>query len=219
MKRIKSSWTGLLLLLLFLAVGCASAPVLREAVNVDMSVPVGTIENDQFTGIRYPFKVSAPSHWEIATEYPKFMLDLGFEKEGLEESQVFIFSPETRSNLQIDLSPAGRHVKFDQKTITWLTTAAAGSLKEELKKEHGENFQVAVSPTEIYHLKGVPFAAKKSATYTVKGEKREHGWIYAFAEPYQIFIIYLVMEKGGDGDRQAIKASLESFEYLPKGTP
>jgi hypothetical protein len=45
---------------------------------------------------------------------------------------------------------------------------------------------------------------------------REHGWIYAFAEPYQIFIIYMRLEKEGVDDRPAIKAILDSFEYIPK---
>lgn len=40
-------------LILFLA-GCAGIPV-REEVKVDLSIPVGKIEGNRFTGLRYPF--------------------------------------------------------------------------------------------------------------------------------------------------------------------
>ena len=100
-------------LFLVLLVGCAGVPV-REAVKVDLNLPVGKIEENQFTGIRYPFKVSAPSGWEVTTEIPNFMEELGYDREGLEESEVFIFNPSTRSNLQIDFTPAGRYSRFSQ---------------------------------------------------------------------------------------------------------
>jgi len=201
------------LLFLFLA-GCASAPVVRDAVKLDKSVPVGKIEGNQFTGMRYPFNVSAPANWKITTEYPKFMLDLGFDKEGLEESQVFLFNPATQSNVQIDFSPAGRHVTFDQKKIEWLTSAAEGSFREELEKELGKGTKATVSTTQAYPLKGVPYSAKAFAAYNRKGTPTEQGWVYAFAEPFQIFILYMVMEKEGVNDRQAVKEILDSFEYL-----
>ncbi len=215
MKRRKSFWLWILTLLFLLGAGCAGVPV-REAVKVDMSVPVGKIEGDQFTGIRYPFKVSAPPGWRITTEYPKFMLDLGFEKEGLEESQVFIYNPATQSNLQIDFTPAGRHSTFDQKKIEWMTTAATGSFQEEFEKDYGKNIQVEISLTEPYSLKGIPYAAKKYAAYTLKGVKREQGWIYAFSEPYQIFILYMILDKEGANDRQDLKTILNSFEFIPR---
>jgi hypothetical protein len=202
------------LILLVCAAGCAGAPV-REAVKIDTSVPVGKIEGNQFTGIRYPFKVSAPQSWTITTEYPQFMLDLGFEKEGLEESQVFVYNPATQSNLQIDFSPAGRHSTFDQKKIEWMTTAAMGSFQEELQKDYGKNIQVEISPLEPYSLKGVPYAAKIYATYVLKGIKREQGWIYAFSEPYQIFILYMILDKEGANDHQSVKTILNSFEFTP----
>jgi hypothetical protein len=44
---------------------------------------------------------------------------------------------------------------------------------------------------------------------------REQGWIFAFGEPYQIFILYMIIEKEGGNDREAIKAILDSFEYVP----
>jgi hypothetical protein len=215
MKRRKLFWLWILALLFLLGVGCAGVPV-REAVKVDRSVPVGLIEGNHFNGIRYPFKVSAPPNWTITTEYPKFMLDLGFEKEGLEESQVFVYNPATLSNVQIDFTPAGLHTPFDQKKIEWMTTAATGSFKEELQKDYGKNIQVEISPMEPYSLKGVPYAAKIYGTYTLKGIKREQGWIYAFSEPYQIFILYMVLDKEGANDRQDLKTILNSFEFIPR---
>jgi hypothetical protein len=65
-------------------------------------------------------------------------------------------------------------------------------------------------------LKGVQFAAKKYATYTLEGVKREQGWIYAFNEPYQIFILYMIVGKEGTTDRQDIKKVLDSFEVTSK---
>lgn len=215
MQTKKSLLLFTITLLLVISAGCAGVPV-REAVKVDLSLPVGKIEGNQFTGLRYPFKVAAPPNWQVAPEYPKFMLDLGYEKEGLEESQVFILNPTTQSNLQIDFTPAGRYSTFDQPLIEALTTAATGSFKEELQHDYGKDIQVEIGPTEPYSLKGVPFAAKKYATYTLKGAKREQGWVYAFTEPYQIFILYMVIEKEGVDDRQAIKAILDSFEMIPK---
>lgn len=215
METKRTAWKWVILLFIVFSVGCAGVPV-RDAVQVDLSVPVGKSEGNQFTGIRFPFKVTVPPGWRVTTEYPKFMLDLGYEKEGLQESQVFIFNPATQSNLQIDFTPAGRTSTFDQKTIEWLTTAATGSFQEELQKDYGKNIQVEISPTEPYPLRGVQFAAKKFATYALKGVKREQGWIYAFSEPYQIFILYMVLEKDGPDDRQGIKAILDSFEVTSR---
>ncbi len=80
----------------------------------------------------------------------------------------------------------------------------------------GKDLKTAVGPMERPALKGVPYAAKKYVTYTAKGVKREQGWIYAFAEPYQIFILYMILDKEGKNDHEAFKAILDSFEYLPK---
>jgi hypothetical protein len=215
--RKKGPWIGIVFLLIVFSAGCAGIPV-REAVKVDMSVPVGKIEGRQFIGLRYPFKVSAPPGWQITTQYPKFMLEFGYEKEGLEESQLFIFNPVTQSNLQIEFSPAGRHVRFNQKMIEQLTSMGAGSLKEELEREYGKETQIEISPTERCFLKGVQFAARKYAAYTLKGVKREQGWIYAFAEPYQIFILYMILEKEGTNDREGIKSILDSFEVMSQET-
>jgi len=215
MERKKGPWMWLTISLFILACGCAGIPV-REEVKVDLKVPVGKIEGNQFTGIRFPFNVSAPPNWQVATKYPEFMLKLGFDKEGLVESEVFIFNPATQSNVQIDFEPAGRYSSFDQKQIEWLTTVAGSSFKSEFEKDYGKNIPFEISRTEPYSLKGVPFAAKRYTTYTIKGVKREHGWVYAFAEPYQIFIVYMVVEKEGVDDRPAIKAILDSFEVIAK---
>ena len=215
MEKKKGFGIAIIILVFLFLAGCAGIPV-REAVNVDLKLPVGKIEGNQFTGIRFPFNVSAPPGWQVTTKFPEFMLKLGFDKEGLEESQVFVFNPDTQSNVQIDFTPTGRYSTWDQQKITWLTDAAGGSFKSEFQKDYGKNVPLEISPTEPYSLKGVPFAAKRYTTYTIKGVKREHGWIYAFAEPYQIFIIYVTLEKEGVDDRPAVKAILDSFEYLPK---
>lgn len=196
--------------------GCATTPTVREKVKVDMKLPVGKIEGNQFTGIRYPFKISIPPNWQVSTEYPKFMVALGFEEEGLKESQVFVFNPTTQSNLQIDFSPAGRRLKLNQKTMEWITNAAGESFKSEFHKDYGKDARFEITPTTAYSLKGVPYAAKRATRYTTKGIEREHGWIYAFGEPFQIFLIYMTLERGGAKDREDMKAIIDSFEYTEK---
>lgn len=204
----------LVFVLIFLLNGCAGIPV-REPVKEDRSIPVGKIEGNQFKGIRFPFHVSAPPGWKISTEFPSFMVELGYEKEGLEESEVFIFNPSTQSNLQIDLTPAGRYSKFSQEKMEGLVTAAFGGFINELEQEYGKGIEVTAGPTEPVSLKGVQYAARKYATYTIKGVKREQGWIYGFTEPYQLFILYMVLGKEADKDREDIKRILGSFEVVP----
>jgi hypothetical protein len=72
---------------------------------VHLSIPVGKIEGNQFIGLRYPFKMSARSPWKVTMEIPNFMEELGYEKPGLEGSEVFIFNPLTQPNMQIDFVP------------------------------------------------------------------------------------------------------------------
>jgi hypothetical protein len=210
----------LIILLFFLLAGCTLAPPIRQEVKPDLSLPVGKIEGNQFTGIRYPFNVSAPLNWNVSMEFPRFMLDLGYDKEGLERSQVFIFNVSTRSNIQIDFEPAGQYLKASQQMIDNLTSMATGSLLSEFENEYGANYkeklQLGMGPLEQLRLKGVPFAAKKYVTYNLKGMKREQGWIYAFAEPYQIFILYVLFDREGSNDRQDMRAILDSFEVVPK---
>ncbi len=203
------------LIFLFIA-GCAGIPV-REEVRVDLSLPVGKIEGNTFEGIRYPFRVSLPSSsWKFSVEIPDFMEGLGFKRPGLEESELFIINPATKSNIQIDLTPAGRTVRFNQKLIETLTRSVAGGLVEELKMEHGRDFAVEVVPTTPYLLKGVQYAAHRFAKYKVGEAKIIHGWVYGFAEPYQIFIIYMVLENKGVNDLDDVTKILDSFEMTSK---
>lgn len=192
--------------------GCGGIPV-RKDVKVDSSLPVGKIEGNTFNGIRYPFKVLLPSsHWQFSLEGPDFMEGLGFKRPGLEESELFIINLVTRSNIQIDLTPAGRTVRFNQKLIETLTRSVAGGLVEELKMEHGRDFPVEVGPTTSYLLKGVQYVAHRFASYKLDGTKVTHGWVFGFAEPYQIFIIYMVLEKAGFDDLRDVMKILNLFE-------
>ena len=212
---MKRNFAVILLITLFIG-GCAGIPV-REEVKVDLSLPVGKIEGNAFQGFRYPFRVSLPSpSWKFSVEIPDFMEGLGFQRPGLEESELFIINSVTKSNVQIDLTPAGRSVRFDQKLIEMLTRSVAGGLVEELKMEHGRDFPVELSPTTPYSLRGVQYAAHRSASYKVGGIKTVHGWVYGFAEPYQIFIIYMVLEKEGFDDLRDIMKILDSFEVISR---
>jgi hypothetical protein len=203
-------------LIAILLAGCAWIPA-RKEVKVDLTLPVGKIEDNRFTGIRYPFNISAPSNWKVATKFPPFMEEMGFAVEGLEESEVFVYNPSTQSNFQIDFVGAGRYSRFNQKNMEWLVgTAATSSFKEEFEKDYGKAAQFDLGPTTPYSLKGVQYAAKKYATYTHKGVKWMHGWIYGFSEPFQIFIIYMILEREGSNDRQDIEKILNSFEVLSR---
>ncbi len=208
---MKRNFAIILLITLFMG-GCAGIPV-RKEVRVDSSLPVGKTEGYTFEGIRYPFKVSLASpRWQFSLEIPQFMEGLGFKRPGLEESELFVINPATKSNIQIDLTPAGRTVRFDQNVIETLTRSVAGGLVEELKMDHGRDFPVEVGSTTPYSLKGVQYAAHGSASYKVGEIKTVHGWVYGFAEPYQIFIIYMVLEKEGFDDLRDIMKILDSFE-------
>jgi len=206
------------LMFIFLA-GCATVPPVREALQEDLKVPAGKIEGNQFFGIRYSFNMSVPSHWKITTEFPDFLKELGYDKPSpmdKEQTELYVYNPETKSSIQFDVTPAGQYSVFNQKGIERLTTLATGSFKQELQEEYGKEIQVEIGPTEPISLKGVQFAAKKFATYTIKGVKREQGWIYGFTEPYQIFILYMILERAGANDRQDLKKILDSFEVIPK---
>jgi len=67
-----------------------------------------------------------------------------------------------------------------------------------------------------YSLKGVQYAAKKYSTDILQGIKWTHGWIYGFSEPYQIFILYMILEKEGSTDHQDMEKILNSFEVLSR---
>ncbi|NWF93270.1 MAG: hypothetical protein HXY46_10155 [Syntrophaceae bacterium] len=205
----------LFLYIFLLIVGCAGIPV-RDEVRVDLSLPVGKVEGNTFEGIRYPFKVSLPSsQWKFSLEIPEFMEGLGFQKPGLEESELFLINPATKSNIQIDLTPAGRTARFNQKVIQAITGTAYRGLVEELKMDHGRDFPIEATPTIPYSLKGVQYAAHRPVSYKVGETKTIHGWVYGFTEPYQIFIIYIVLQKEGFDDLKEIKKILDSFEMTP----
>ncbi len=208
---------------LVLLTGCAgiSRVPVREAMEENLKLPAGTIEGNQFTGIRYPFKVSIPPNWKMSTEFPSFLEAFGYDKpapQDKEQTELYIFNPQTQSSIQIDLTPADRYTVFSQTGIEKLTNLGTESLRSELKSEYGAGFKVEVGPTEPISLKGVQYAAKKYVTYTVNGVNREQGWVYAFSEPYQIFILYMMLDKDGMGmkDRQDMKTILDSFELMSK---
>jgi hypothetical protein len=209
----------LILFLIVLLIGCATTTPVRPALEEDISIPSGNIEGNQFTGIRYPFNVSVPPHWKMTTEFPDFLQELGYDKPSptdKEQTELYAYNPETKSNMQFDFTPAGRYATFNQKKIERLVTAATDSLTSEIEKDYGKAVKVEVGPTEPISLKGVRFAAKKYATYTLRGVKREQGWIYGFTEPYQIFILYMILDKGSTNDRQDMKKILDSFEVIQK---
>jgi hypothetical protein len=209
----------MMMIVLVFLFGCAGIPV-RPALQEQISVPPGKIEGNQFIGIRYPFKVTVPPNWKMTTEFPDFMVQLGYEKPSptdKEQTELYAYNPETKSNINFDFTPAGRYATFNQEKIEWMTTAATDSLKSELDKEYGQGtVKVQVAPTEAISLKGIQFAAKKYVTYTVKGQKREQGWIYGFVEPYQLFILYVILETPGSNDREDLKKILDSFEFVPQ---
>ncbi len=214
MKRI---WMmAIVLVFLF---GCAGIPV-RPALQENIDIPPGKIEGNQFTGIRYSFNVSVPPHWKLTTEFPDFLEEMGYDRPfstDKEQTELYAYNPETLSNINFDFTPAGRYSRFNQKNIEFLTDSVTKNMTSELEAARGKGVaDIVVGPTEPISLKGVQYAAKKYVTYVYKGVKREQGWIYGFTEPYQIFILYSILEKEGSNDRQDLKQILDSFEYVPK---
>ncbi len=205
-----------IILPLILAVGCATTAPVRPALKEDLSVPSGRIEGNQFTGIRYPFNVSVPPNWRMTTEFPDFLQELGYDKPSptdKEQTELYVFDPETKSNIQFDFSPALPRFVASQEVMERLVNKMVSSIKDEWEKE---GVRVETGPTEAVALKGVQYAAKKYVTYTINGVRREQGWIYGFTEPYQIFILYMIFDRGGTSDRQDIKKILDSFEVTMK---
>jgi hypothetical protein len=209
----------MVIILLVSIFGCAGIPV-RPALKEDIRVPSGKIEGNQFTGIRYTFNVSVPSHWKLSTEFPDFLEELGYDRPfstDQEQTELYAYNPETKSNINFDFTPAGRYARFSQEKIERLTSSVTESMRSELAKDFGQGrIKVEFGPTEAVSLKGVRYAAKKYAIYTAKGLKREQGWIYGFTEPYQIFILYTIFEKEGTNDREDLKRILDSFEFITK---
>ena len=206
----------LMMLSIGLIAGCAGAPV-RPALQENLGVPSGIIEGNRFTGIRYPFHVSVPPHWTMTTEFPEFLEKLGYNRPlptDEERTELYAYNPRTNSSIQFDVTPTGPHATFNQERIELLTTVATESLQSELDEHHGKNaVKVETGPTEPASLKGIAHAAKKHVTYTLEETNREQGWIYGFTEPYQIFILYLILEREGSGDRDDIQRIVDSFEW------
>ena len=208
----KSKGPLFIILLFVILVGCAGV-----SVHDDLRIPAGKIEGNQFTGIRYPFKVSVPPHWKMTTEFPDFLKQLGYDEPGRfdkEVTELYIFNPSTQSNIQIDFTPASPRASFSQEKIEAITTMATGSLEGELEKDYGKEVKPEIGPTTPFSLKGIQFAAKKYATYTLQGVKREQGWIYGFTDHYQMFILYMILEKEGVNDRQDMEKIFHSFEFI-----
>src|SRR5512136_2311909 len=120
--------------------GCAGIPV-RKALQEDISIPAGKIEGNKFTGIRYTFNISVPPGWKLSTEFPDFLEQLGYDRPfstDKEQTELYAYNPETKSNINFDFTPAGRYATFNQEKIKRLTSMATESLKAELDKEHGK---------------------------------------------------------------------------------
>ncbi len=204
--------TVILLSLLILTVACAT-PV-RPPFKVNETLPVGRIQGNSFVGERYPFRIRIPEGWQVTTEHPDFLVEQGYGLEGLKATPFFLFNPLTHSSLQIDFSPAKRTARFDQGIIEAITKMAGSSLMSDLEEEYGKNLHVQLSRVELFQLKGVPYSARMSARYAVRGQPREQGWIYAFSEPYQIFIFYLAPGAALEEDKNTMEQALSTFEYL-----
>ncbi len=209
----------IMMILLVIPLGCAWIPV-RPALQENISVSPGKIEGNQFTGIRYSFNVSVPPHWKLTTEFPDFLEELGYDRPfstDKEQTELYAYNPETESSINFDFTPAGRYSRFNQKGIEWLTTSVTKNMTSDLERERGKGVaNIEIGPTEPISLRGVQYAAKKWVTYTHKEQKREQGWIYGFTEPYQIFILYMILEKEGANDRGDLKRILDSFEFITK---
>ncbi len=206
-------------LLSFLLVPLACGPkAVRRVAVLDDSVPVGTVEADRFVGKRVPFSIStAGTGWRIATEAPGWLVEQGYEEEGLSQSQVFLFDPATRSSIQISLSPADAYSTFSQEGMEWLAGFVGGTMPGELDAEFGPGkYTLRQEPAAPARLEGVPYAARAAAAYDAGDVRRENGWIYGFAEPFQIFILYQLNDRKDRGDVEAI---LATFRYEGGGGP
>jgi hypothetical protein len=209
----------MMIILLISIMGCAGIPV-RPALQENISISPGKVEGNQFTGIRYSFNVSVPPHWILTTEFPDFLEEMGYDRPfstDKEQTELYAYNPKTKSHIDFDFTPAGRYYRCNQKRIEALTTSVTKNLVSDLEKERGKGLaNIEIGSTDPVSLKGVQYAAKKHVTYTVKGLKHEQGWIYGFTEPYQIFILYTLLEKEGTKDRQDLKKILDSFEFVTK---
>lgn len=217
LKKNKTSkfrvWSGVGLISFFIFLAACALPI-RPTFKVDESLPLGNFQGNTFIGQRFPFKVQVPPGWQGTTQYPEFLVEQGYGREGLQATPFFLFNPQTKSSIQFDFSPAGRTARFNQEIIESITRSAGQSLLSEVHQEHDNTTRVQLSKVTAIKLEGVPYAARMSAQYKIKGEWREQGWIYAFAEPFQIFILYLIVGENNTVDREALEQALSSFAYL-----
>lgn len=209
---LRTTCSRVIVFLFIILAGCAGV-----SVHDNLKIPPGRIEGNQFIGIRYPFRVSVPPPWKMSTEFPAFLKELGYDEPGPSDKEVtelYIFNPSTQSNIQIDFTPASPGARFSQESIEAITTMATGSLERELEEDYGKEVKIEISPTTPFSLKGIQFAAKKYATYTLEGVKREQGWIYGFTDHDQMFILYMILEKERSNDRQDMEKIFDSFEFI-----
>ncbi len=212
LRRSVSRGLWIVFLVLLLVPAACGPKAVRRAAVLDSSVPVGTVEGDRFVGRRVPFSIStAGTGWKVATEAPAWLVEQGYEEEGLAQSQVFLFDPATRSSIQISLSPADAYSTFSQEGMEWLAGFVGGTMPGELDTEFGPGkYTLRQEPVTPARLEGVPYAARAAAAYEAGDVRRENGWIYGFAEPFQIFILYQLNDRKDRGDVEAI---LATFRY------
>jgi len=119
------------------------------------------------------------------------MIDLGYEKDGLEESEVF-------SSTIPKLNPTCKSILWPltgiQPSISRILEALAKPRDRRdagrIERGPGARTSRRGGPTERPSLKGVHLCGQKNVTYTAKGVKREQGWIYAFADPTDLYPLY-----------------------------
>jgi hypothetical protein len=184
-----------MILLVFLS-GCAWIPV-RPALQEDITKPAGKVEGNHFTGIRYTFNVSVPPNWKLTTEFPDFFEELGYDKPfstDKEQTELYAYNPETKSNINFDFTPADRYSRFNQKRIELFTSLGTESLKAELDKEFGKGVvKPEIYPTEPITLKGVQYAAKNMRPIQQKGRSGSRDGFMGLQNPikFLLFIPYL----------------------------
>ncbi len=68
-------------------------------------------------GLDIHLRSRCPPHWKMATEFPDFLKELGYDEPGRfdkEVTELYIFNPSTQSNIQIDFTPASPRARFSQ---------------------------------------------------------------------------------------------------------
>jgi len=159
--------------------------------------------------------VSFPSHWRVTTKFPDFMETLGYNRPSStdkEQTELYAFNPDTKTNIQFDFTPAGPYATFNQEKIQSLADAGTGSLKAELEEEHGKNVvALAVGPTEPASIKGVPYAARKYVADTLGGVMREQGWFTALRNLIRFSSsTWSWRRKGRTTERKYVESSIRS---------